>query len=81
MTSEELFQLVLDTRGYLVIGQRCKFPVGHVVLGVNHMGSRIEHPFRIISETTKADGDEQTKLMGLVDDGRVYTHYYRCITD
>jgi hypothetical protein len=90
MSTLELLQVVLEKRGYLVVGHSEPHPIGHVIpyssMGMNGI---IDHPLYIIAETDVEDFWEQIRLFvaagdDYADRGFIPPHYkywYRCQTD
>lgn len=74
-------QLAMDTFGYVIVGSMDEFKVGDIIPNFAMEGN-VEHPLRVIAQTTIEEFNLEQKLFGApVMDVSRYKYHYRCITD
>lgn len=74
-------QRILALRGYWVVWCDAPHPIGARTLPLDALTVQ---PFVVVSETDKADHDEQMRVMGLdpvVTPSGTTRHFYRIVTD
>lgn len=83
MTSEqeaqqEMLAYVYGERGYIVMGCTRQQVIGSIRRDVETIEGV---PLRIVSETDRADFEEQRRLRGVSLEGSRASFYYRCESD